>query len=552
MGQELLTPLPLGPSDLPTKCVNHSSFSSEVSNDFPIDKSNRRNFPQMAWPLERQLYEEVFLMNYFDESMPGAIDNQFVDYQCGNDLGYDGHTGTDITLFNFRMMDQGIGVKAAAPGTVTNVIYNEFDRHYAPPYSSNTPNLVRIQHDDGSQAVYVHLRKNSVAVNIGQQVETGQFLGYIASSGSSPVPHLHIEFWDPGSSFATGIQYRDPWEGNCSSLPSLWQEQEDYVPDNKIWIMDAGISTQAAAGGNLNNLNIQSFKDHMPQPRVFGMNEPGMLAWVQLQAPVGDSYRIDIEHPSGVIFVSSGPIAITNYIRYWWHPYAWSISNPTLQDFGTWNLKVFTNGTLEREIPFEFGEKTYFQPRFYPLAGKSFRLEGSEITDTLRMSSLGAAVTFSLIGQPMGVTLQDSVIKIQSDTHRRVNNRQTYFSVVATDSVGMTDTMFYHLVAPEQPDEVQTTSASYRSFGDIKIYPNPAYGDINIFLSSTQADKLDIKLINVMGQAEIMTQYHQLLQSGSNNLNLSLKNQPDGIYLLQLHSANGSFSNHKVIVNTSN
>lgn len=53
-------------------------------------------------------------------------------------------------------------------------------------------NLVRILHDDGSMAVYAHLKSEGVLVRAGQRVRTGQQIGLSGNTGFSTGPHLHF------------------------------------------------------------------------------------------------------------------------------------------------------------------------------------------------------------------------------------------------------------------------------------------------------------------------------------------------------------------------
>lgn len=53
-------------------------------------------------------------------------------------------------------------------------------------------NYVGVQHDDGSCAEYVHLRKDGVVVKENQTVKAGDLLGYTGLSGLMSEPHLHF------------------------------------------------------------------------------------------------------------------------------------------------------------------------------------------------------------------------------------------------------------------------------------------------------------------------------------------------------------------------
>ena len=87
--------------------------------------------PQMHWPVGAALNEEVFLLMHVDNNPATDL---ISDYTCDDQFAYDGHRGTDISAYNFRQMDEGIPILAAADGTVSFVRYDQFDRNYWPPY----------------------------------------------------------------------------------------------------------------------------------------------------------------------------------------------------------------------------------------------------------------------------------------------------------------------------------------------------------------------------------------------------------------------------------
>lgn len=67
-------------------------------------------------------------------------------------------------------------------------------------------NLVQIDHGNGLQSLYAHLDQFEVAVEPGQFVVGGQYLGLSGNSGYTTGPHLHYETMDPTSrSVSTGF-----------------------------------------------------------------------------------------------------------------------------------------------------------------------------------------------------------------------------------------------------------------------------------------------------------------------------------------------------------
>lgn len=57
-------------------------------------------------------------------------------------------------------------------------------------------NHVIVRHDDGTAAVYAHLRNSSLRVQVGQRVNPGDQLGEVGNTGNSSEPHLHVHLMD--------------------------------------------------------------------------------------------------------------------------------------------------------------------------------------------------------------------------------------------------------------------------------------------------------------------------------------------------------------------
>ena len=55
----------------------------------------------------------------------------------------------------------------------------------------NSGNRIIIDHKNGEYSVLAHFKQNSIVVNLGDTVKSGQYLGLCGNSGHSSEPHLH-------------------------------------------------------------------------------------------------------------------------------------------------------------------------------------------------------------------------------------------------------------------------------------------------------------------------------------------------------------------------
>jgi murein DD-endopeptidase MepM/ murein hydrolase activator NlpD len=154
-----------------------------------------------------------------------------LDYNCGNrtyDLptGYN-HAGVDFLAWPFpwiKTENDEMYAVAAQAGIVIGKIDGNPD-HNCSMTQGIIANTVIVRHDDGSRALYAHLKSGSLTTKqIGDFVDTGEYLGVVGSSGRSPVPHMHFEMLDADGRLI------DPFMGSCNDLneSSWWSEQTPY------------------------------------------------------------------------------------------------------------------------------------------------------------------------------------------------------------------------------------------------------------------------------------------------------------------------------------
>ncbi len=175
-------------------------------------------------PVDCEMGTLCVVQNYFDmDPGPGAQD-----HTCGP-LTYDGHKGVDFRVPTYVEMRQGVAVIAAAAGTVVRL------RDRIPDISfrdRNDPNEVKgreagngvvIDHGNGWETQYSHLKRGSITVVPGQRVESGDKIGLIGLSGRTEFPHVHFSIRHNGKTLDpyTGLE---PGSGCGKSSRSLWSE----------------------------------------------------------------------------------------------------------------------------------------------------------------------------------------------------------------------------------------------------------------------------------------------------------------------------------------
>jgi hypothetical protein len=122
-------------------------------------------------------------------------------------------------------MREGTEVRAAASGVVTAARDGMPDLGLKSGAEvlegRDCGNGVVIDHGDGWETQYCHMRRTSIAVEPGTIVEAGNRLGEVGLSDRTEFPHLHISLWRGG-------EVVDPLAGTegpptCGSAPSsLW------------------------------------------------------------------------------------------------------------------------------------------------------------------------------------------------------------------------------------------------------------------------------------------------------------------------------------------
>ncbi|WP_286829400.1 MULTISPECIES: M23 family metallopeptidase [Kordiimonas] len=217
----------------------------------------------LAFPLACTLGEDCWIARYVDREAGDTA----ADYTCGAST-QNGHKGTDIALSDLSRMEAGVSVVAAASGEVLRLRDGVDDVSVRETGKDGVDgkecgNGIVLDHGNGWQTQYCHLKEGSLAVKRGDRVEAGDILGQVGMSGLTEFPHLH---------FTTRLNKDvvDPFDGgkletHCDADgQTLWQEKlsyQNFIP------LPAQFSTEPKDLANM----------WQPSQRTMASDSPAML-----------------------------------------------------------------------------------------------------------------------------------------------------------------------------------------------------------------------------------------------------------------------------------
>lgn len=251
--------------------------------------------PRFVLPMACEIGKTCLVQKLVDhDSGPGRRD-----HRCGT-LTTDGHDGIDIRLRTMRDMEQGYAVLAAAGGVVLRLRDGEPDvsiRDRGDANGRDAGNGVVIDHGNGWETQYSHLKRGSLAVRPGQQVAAGDRLGLVGMSGNSEFPHLHFSVRLRGKPI-------DPFTG--AAVPGICDAAKNL---SGLWTMQAARAlaytpTASVTMGLASRVPPRAVADRATPPSVEGANLP-LLVWVDLiGAQDGDIQIFEIRGPDGMLLHS--------------------------------------------------------------------------------------------------------------------------------------------------------------------------------------------------------------------------------------------------------
>ncbi|MBS0657046.1 MAG: M23 family metallopeptidase [Verrucomicrobia bacterium] len=280
------------------------------------------------YPMAGNFWEDLFPTNLVDLDPSAGI----VDYH-GTGYTYDGHRGIDTSIPTFAHMALGAPVYAALDGVVTEVHDGEDDMSVT---NTDKPfNYVFIEHGEEQATFYLHFKRNSISVSVGQQVRAGQQIALTGSSGNSSGPHLHFQSY-------VGDRLFDPFSGPQRPGLTNWLRQPAFRED--FFIREFVITTD-----DLTNWRGTPFDTS--RTGSFEVGRRAVNFWILFRNfPANTNSRTRYLRPDGSVALDSGPTFESGpFYRAALSPYNFEVE---LNVPGDWQIEYSLNDQVVARAPF--------------------------------------------------------------------------------------------------------------------------------------------------------------------------------------------------------
>ncbi len=275
---------------------------------------------EFEFPLACTIGDDCAIQHYVDRD-PGP---DALDYRCGHQT-YDGHDGIDIRIPTLRDMTDGVQVLAAADGTVSrvrdempDVIFDEANPGAVADRECG--NGVVIEHGDGWQTQYCHMKLGSIRVAPGDRVKAGTAIGEVGLSGMTEFPHVH--FTVRKGNVAVDPFATEPLAGGSScafagdDTTGLWaQDVAPLLRYRPAFVLNAGFADQVVTMEDVESGTFEGFAPRPDAPalvffgRAIGL-EKGDVQTLRVIAPDGSVFATDevepVDHSKAQFFAFIG------------------------------------------------------------------------------------------------------------------------------------------------------------------------------------------------------------------------------------------------------
>ena len=248
--------------------------------------------PPLRLPLQCSPGGDCWIANHVDLQAGEGVR----DYACGA-LSYNGHDGTDFAVRDLEAMRAGVAVLAAAAGVVRGGRDGMPDAGVRDAGRESVRgrgcgNGMRLDHGEGWETQYCHLRRGSVTVRRGERVGAGQPLGLVGMSGLAEYPHLHFTvryqgkpvdpFRGIGGGAACGAGERPLWDSAVLAL----------VPYSPGAVYNYGIASSVPRAAEV--------REGRHRERRLPRDAAGLVVWLEIfGVAAGDVLSVSVADPAG-------------------------------------------------------------------------------------------------------------------------------------------------------------------------------------------------------------------------------------------------------------
>ena len=241
-------------------------------------------------PIACKIGADCWVQQYVDHDPSTGVK----DYACGAQT-YDGHDGTDIRIRDtaataFVTAAANGVVKAVRDGVPDRLMRTEQDR--AAVGNRECGNGVLIDHGNGWETQYCHLRNGSISVKTGDRVESGQRMGGVGYSGMAAFPHVHLSIRKDGAAV-------DPFRAGADAVSC-------GAPENPLWT-EGALRELAYSKGDIIGfgfapgvVELEQLESGRLKPDAPAPEWPGLVAYLwAINLLANDEVVITIRGPKG-------------------------------------------------------------------------------------------------------------------------------------------------------------------------------------------------------------------------------------------------------------
>lgn len=292
---------------------------------------------ELGLPAQCTLGADCFVQQFPDMD-PGP---DAVDPFCGS-ATYEGHDGLDLRVLSMKDVARGVPVLAMADGVVLRsrdgepdrLVVSESDR--AGVASRECGNGVVIEHGDGVETQYCHMKQGSLVVQPGDAMRKGQPIGQIGASGLAQFPHVHVSLRRDGVALdpVTGRAIGGGCEGGDATDIAIGHPHADLIGRGETQLLAFGL-----AGAPIDHAALAV----SGPPPVAVRASPALVGWAWMQnLQQGDRISIEVIDPAGSAF-ATGTTDPMDRSKATYSSFAGKRGSPTAGDYAV-TVELLRNG----------------------------------------------------------------------------------------------------------------------------------------------------------------------------------------------------------------